>query len=133
MLKETNNIWYWRQPNLINNNFMRETLFGNNLVSTSLLRELSQDNVQEKRHQKKREKEVQRLSQKLSNQNMRSLSVTSGNKRVEYFPDENIIIRGSGSTTDPLDIAEDNTENYSDEENPKEKKIVNNILDNNSI
>jgi hypothetical protein len=34
-----------RQPNLINNDFMRETSFGNNSVSVSSLGELSQDNV----------------------------------------------------------------------------------------
>jgi hypothetical protein len=47
--------------------------------------------------------EIQRLSQKLNNQNLRSLSVTSGNKRIEYFPEENIIIKGSESATDPVD------------------------------
>jgi hypothetical protein len=58
-----------RQFNLINNNIMGKTSFGNNLVSVS---------------PKKKEKEVQRLSQKLNNQNIRSLAVTSGNKRIEY-------------------------------------------------
>jgi hypothetical protein len=77
-----------KQPNLINNNLMRETSFGTNLVNISPLRELSQDDVQENRHWRRREKEVQRLSQKLNNQNLRSLSVTSGNKRIEYFPEE---------------------------------------------
>jgi hypothetical protein len=38
---------------------------------------------------KKREKEIQRLSQKLNNQNIRNLAVTSGNKKMEYFPEEN--------------------------------------------
>jgi hypothetical protein len=53
---------------------------------------------------------------------MRSLAITSGTKRVEYFLDENIIIKGSGSATDPLDIVDEDTEIYSDDENPKEKK-----------
>jgi hypothetical protein len=51
---------------------MRETSFGTNLVGVSPLRELSQDDVQEDRHQRRREKEIQKL-QKLNNQNLRSL------------------------------------------------------------
>jgi hypothetical protein len=39
-----------RQPNLINNNLLRETSFNNNSVSVSPLRDLSQDSVQERRH-----------------------------------------------------------------------------------
>jgi hypothetical protein len=118
-----------KQPNLINKNFLRETSFNNNSVSISPLRDLSQDNIQERRHQKKREKEVLKLSKKLKDQDMRSLVITSGTKRVEYFPDENIIIKGSGSAMDPLDMTEDDTDLYSDEENPKEKKIANKIID----
>jgi hypothetical protein len=60
---------------------------------------------------------------------MRSLAVTSSNKRVEYFPEENIIIKGSGLAMDPLDMTEDDTDLYSDDENPKEKKIANKIID----
>jgi hypothetical protein len=45
------------------------------------LRDLSQDRVQERRHQKRREEEVQRLSQKLNNQNIRSLTIISGNSK----------------------------------------------------
>jgi hypothetical protein len=114
-----------RQPNLINNNLIRETSFNNNSVSMSPLRDLSQDNIQERRHQKRREKEVLKLSKKLKNQDMRSLTIISGTKRVEYFPDENIVIKGSESATDPLDMIEDD----SDDENPKEKKIANKIID----
>jgi hypothetical protein len=55
---------------------------------------------------------------------MRSLAITSSNKKIEYFPEKNIIIKGSGSTTDPLDMTEDDTDIYSDEENSKEKKIT---------
>jgi hypothetical protein len=58
---------------------------------------------------------------------MRSLAITSSNKRVEYFSEENIIIKGSGLAMDPLDIADEDTEIYSDGENPKEKKIANKI------
>jgi hypothetical protein len=39
------------------------------------------------------------------------------------------IIKGSGSATDPLDIANEDTEIYSDDENPKGKKIANKIID----
>jgi hypothetical protein len=49
------------------------------------------------------------------------LSVTSGNKRIEYFPEENIIIS--------VNIAEDDINFYSDDESPKEKKIACKIVD----
>jgi hypothetical protein len=89
-----------RQPNVIDNNLLRETSFNNNSINTSPLRYLSQDNVQEKRHQKRREKEVLKLSRKLKDQDMRSLAITSSNKRIEYFPKENIIRKGFGSRYD---------------------------------
>jgi hypothetical protein len=57
-----------RQHNLINNNLIRETSFVNNSVSVFPLRNLSQDNIQERRHQKRREREVLILSRKLKNQ-----------------------------------------------------------------
>jgi hypothetical protein len=60
---------------------------------------------------------------------MKSLAITSNTKRVEYFPNENNIIKESGSATNPLDIAEDDTDLYSDDENLKEKKIVNKFID----
>jgi hypothetical protein len=50
-----------RQSILIVNNLLRETSFNNNLVSIFLLRELSQDNIQERRCQKRREKEIFKL------------------------------------------------------------------------
>jgi sialic acid synthase SpsE len=70
----------------------------------SPLRELNQDSVQENTLQKRREKEIQRLSQKLNNQNLRSLSVTSCNKRTEYFPEENIIIKGFCNVAEMIQI-----------------------------
>jgi hypothetical protein len=39
-----------------------------------------------------------------------------------------LIVKGSGSEKDPLDIADD-TDIYSDDENPKVKKIANKIVD----
>jgi hypothetical protein len=112
-----------RQTNVIDNNLLRETSFNNNSVNTSPLRELNQNNVQKRRHQKKK-----KISKKLKDQNMRSLIITSNNKRIEYFPEENIIIKGSGSATDPLDITKDNTVYYSDDEISNEKKKTNNII-----
>jgi hypothetical protein len=114
-----------KQPNLMDNNLLRENSLNNNSVSASPLRYLSQDNVQERRHQNRRDKEVR----KISDQNVRSVAVSSNSKRIEYFPEENIIIKGSGWATDPLDITEDDTDIYSDEENPREKKIANKIID----
>jgi hypothetical protein len=43
----------------------------------------------------------------LSNQGSRSIEVSTRSKRVEYFPDENLIIKGSGLATDPLDLLEE--------------------------
>jgi hypothetical protein len=119
-----------RQPNVIDNNIIRETSFVNNSVSISPLRDLSQDNIQERRYQKRREKEVLKLSKKLKDQDMRSLAITSGTKRVEYFPDGNIYKRiriGHGPFR--YDRREDDTDLYSDDKNPKEKKIANKIID----
>jgi hypothetical protein len=79
-----------RQPNLINNNLIRETSFVNNSVSIFPLRNLSQDNIQKNRPQKKKEKEVFKLSRKLKNQEMKNLTIISSIQRVECFPDENI-------------------------------------------
>jgi hypothetical protein len=118
-----------RQPNLINNSILRVNSLTNNSVSVSPLRYLSQDSVQERRHQNRRDKEVRKIFKKLKDQNVINIAVLSNNKRVEYFPDENIIIKGSGLATDPLDLTEDDTDIYSDEENPKEKKIANKMVD----
>jgi hypothetical protein len=60
---------------------------------------------------------------------MRSLANTSSSKRIEYFPEENNITKGSGSATDFLDMTEDDTDIYFDDENQKEKKIANKIID----
>jgi hypothetical protein len=70
---------------------------------------------------KREEKKKFRDYLKKNNQNIRSLTVTLGIKRVEYFPEENIVIKGFGSATNPLDIADENTEIYSDDENRKGK------------
>jgi hypothetical protein len=48
----------------------------------------------------------------LNNQDSRSVEVSTNNKRIEYFLDENIIIKGLGSAIDPLDIVEDDTDIY---------------------
>jgi hypothetical protein len=47
-----------RQFNLIINNFMRESSFGTNSINTFFLRDFNQDNIQENKHQERREKEV---------------------------------------------------------------------------
>jgi hypothetical protein len=71
---------------------------------------------------------IRNISEKLNNQDFRSIEVSMGNKRIKYFPDKNIIIKKSGSATDSLDIAKDDTDIYSNDENPKEKKIANKII-----
>jgi hypothetical protein len=68
---------------------------------------LLQESLQERKHEEKRGKEVKKLSEKLNYQIFRSMEVSTGNKRIEYLPEENIIIKKSGSVADPLDIAED--------------------------
>jgi hypothetical protein len=74
-----------RQSNLIDNNLLRENSLNNNSVSASPLRYLNQDNVQERRHQNRRDKEVRKISKKLKDQNVRSEAVSSNNKRIEYL------------------------------------------------
>jgi hypothetical protein len=44
------------------------------------------------REKRKRKK----VSEKLKYQNFRSIEVSTGNKRIKYLPEENIIIKGSG-------------------------------------
>jgi hypothetical protein len=65
----------------------------------------------------------------LNDQDSRSIEVSTNNKRIEYFPMENMIIKGSGSVTDLLDIAKEDTDIYSDNKNPKVKKVANKIID----
>jgi hypothetical protein len=55
----------------------------------------------------------------LNNQDSRSIEISTNDKRIEYFPIKNMIIKGSGSATDI----------YSDVENPKVKKVANKIID----
>jgi hypothetical protein len=50
-------------------------------------------------------------------------------KELNIFPDEKLIVKGSGSMEDPLDMADDDTDIYSDDKNPRVKKIVNKIVD----
>jgi hypothetical protein len=45
----------------------------------------------------KRNKEVKRLSIQLNNPSFRSIEVSTNDKRIEYFPDEELIVKGSGS------------------------------------
>jgi hypothetical protein len=63
----------------------------------------------------------------LNNPSPRSIEVSSNKKRIEYFPEEDLIVKGSGSAEDPFDIAD--TDIYSDKENTKAKKIANKMVD----
>jgi hypothetical protein len=69
------------------------------------------------------------LSEKLNNPSSRSIEVSTNDKRIEYFPDEKLIVKGSKSLEDPLDVADDDMDIYSDEENPEVKKIANKMVD----
>jgi hypothetical protein len=69
------------------------------------------------------------LSIQLNNPSPRSIEVSSIDKRIEYFPEEDLIIKGSGSVEDPFDIADEDTNLYSDEENTKAKKIAGKMVD----
>jgi hypothetical protein len=96
-------------------------------------RRIIRNSLQERKYQTKREKEVKKLSEKLNNQDSRSIEVSTSNKRIEYFPDEKLIIKCSGSAGDPLNIADDDTDIYSDDENPKVKKVANKIIEDSVI
>jgi hypothetical protein len=72
-------------------------------MSVSPPRRIIRNSPQERKYEEKREKKVKKLSEKLNNQSTRSIEVSTNNKRVEYFP-------------------------HSDDENPKEKKVANKII-----
>jgi hypothetical protein len=65
----------------------------------------------------------------LNNPSSRSIEVSTSNKGNKYFPEEDLIVKGSGSVEDPFDIADDDRDIYSDEENTKAKKIANKMVD----
>jgi hypothetical protein len=65
----------------------------------------------------------------LTNPSPKSIEISSSNKRIEFFPEEDLIVKGSGSVEDPFHVAEDDTDIYSDKENTKAKKIANKMRD----
>jgi hypothetical protein len=42
------------------------------------------------------------VKHKVKSEEVRSISMSSGDKKIEYFPNEEILIKGSGSLSDPL-------------------------------
>jgi hypothetical protein len=96
-----------------------------NLISVSPPKRIIRRSTQDT----EKDREVNRLSIQLNNPTPRSIEVSNNDKRILYFPTEDILIKGSGSVEDPFDIADDNTDIYSDEENPKAKKIANKMVD----
>jgi hypothetical protein len=108
----------YKQPNVIGNPLIREFFINSNLISVSPPKRIIRKSTQEIES----DKEVKRLSTQLNNPTPRSIEVSNNDKRIEYFPNEDLLIKGSGSVEDPLDIADEDTDIYSDEENPKAKK-----------
>jgi hypothetical protein len=72
---------------------------------------------------------VNRVSRQLNGPSPRSIEVSSNNKRIEYFPEQDLIVKGSGSIEDPVDLVEEDTDVYSDKDNPKAEKIANKMVD----
>jgi hypothetical protein len=102
--------FFTNQPNEIKNNLIREPSVNTNSMSISPPRRIIRNSQLERKHEEKREKEVKKLSEKLNNQDSRNIEVSKNNTRIEYFPMENIIIKGSGSAADPLDITKEDTD-----------------------
>jgi hypothetical protein len=78
-----------KQPNIIRNSLIRELFVNTNSISVFLPKRIIRSNTQKK----EREKEVKKLSKKLNNQNFRNIEVFINDKRIEYFPDEKLIIK----------------------------------------
>jgi hypothetical protein len=117
-------IFFVKQPNIISNLLIREPSVNSNLTSISPPKRIIRRSTQDIQ----RDKEINRLSIQLNNPT-RSIEVSNNDKRIEYFPNEDLLIKGSGSVEDPLDIADEDTDIYSDKENPKTKKIANKMVD----
>jgi hypothetical protein len=114
-----------KQPNVVRSALIRESSVTSNSLSVSPPKRIIRKSIQET----ERDKEVKRLSIQLNNPNSRSIKVSTNDKRIEYFPEEKLIVKRSGSMEDPFDIADDDTNIYSDDKNPKVKKIANKIMD----
>jgi hypothetical protein len=64
----------------------------------------------------------------MNNPYPKNIEISTNEKKLKYFPEQDLIIKGSGSVEDPVDLAEEDTDIYSDEENPKAKKIANKMV-----
>jgi hypothetical protein len=113
-----------KQPNIIGNNLIREPSVNSNLISVSPPKRIVRKSTQEIEI----DREVDRLSRQLNNPYPRSIEVSTSDKRIEYFPEQDLIVKGSGSIEDLVDLAEEDTDIYSDEENTKAKKIANKMI-----
>jgi hypothetical protein len=71
---------------------IKEPSVNSNSLSISPPKRIIRKSVQEN----ERDKEVKRLSKKLNNPNSSSIEVSTSDKRIEYFPDEKLIVKGSG-------------------------------------
>jgi hypothetical protein len=114
-----------KQPNVVSSVLIREPSITSNTLSVSPPKRKIRRSSQEI----ERDKEVKRLSIQLHNPSSRSIEVSTNDKKIEYFPEEDLIIKGSGSIEDPFDVADDDTDIYSDDDNPKAKKIANKMVD----
>jgi hypothetical protein len=125
----TRNYWINRfiakQPNVVRSTLIREPSVNSNSLSIFSPKRIIRKCVQEN----ERDKEIKRLSKKLDNPSSRSIKISTSDKRIEYFPDKKLIVKGSGSIEDPLDVADNDTDIYSDNKNPKVKKIANKMVD----
>jgi hypothetical protein len=75
---------------------IREPSVNSNLISVSPPKKIIRKSTQEI----ERDKEVDRLSRQLNNPSPRSIEVSTNNKRIKYFPEEDLILKGSGSVED---------------------------------
>jgi hypothetical protein len=114
-----------KQPNVVSSALIRIPSITSNTLSISPPKRI----IRRSSQKIERDKEVKRLSMQLNNPSSRSIEVSSSNKRIKYFPVEDLIIKGPGSIQNPFNIAEDDTDIYSDEENTKAKKIANKMVD----
>jgi hypothetical protein len=116
-------IFIAKQP--VRSVLIREPSITSNTLSVSPPKKIIRKSTQEI----ERGNEIKRLSIQLNNPSAKNIEVSTNDKKIEYFPKKNLIIKKSRSIKDPFDVADDDLDIYSDDENPKAKKIANKMVD----
>jgi hypothetical protein len=66
--------------------------------------EFNQNRIQQNSSRERRNKDIRRVSGKLDDHRIKKLTCSTGNKQVQYFPGEDLIVKGNGLVEDPINI-----------------------------